>query len=82
MSETHIIPLCCNILQNVINKPNEFTKLFRVAMVMGCQKMCNSSTFKMDIWLMSLNLYLDTSYVTSFSKKVISLAVNKEKLLK
>ena len=27
---------------------------------------------------MSLKLYLDTSYVTSFSKKVISLALNKE----
>ena len=27
---------------------------------------------------MSLNLYLDTSYVTAFSKKVIWLALNKE----
>ena len=51
-------------------RTNEFTKFFRVAVVMGCQRICSRCLFKANVWL-------DAFYMTSVIKKVLSLTVNK-----
>lgn len=51
-------------------RTNEFTKFFRVALVMGCQRICSRYLFKANAWL-------DTFYMRSVIKKVVLLTVNK-----